>query len=228
MIEADPRAARIWLATVIFLQGVSAMRRGENENCIACRGESSCIVPLAPSAIHTNPAGSRLAIQHFKEYLELFPDDVGVRWLLEIAYMTLGKAPDHGDPQFHAAIQRFFDSEFKIGAFRDISHEAGLDRFNQSGGAIMDDFDGDGLLDIVVTCQDPTEVMAYYRNKGDGTFDDRTKQAGITDQLGGLVCYQADYDNDGRLDIFIPRGAWMDWPVRPTLLHNNGVAGSPT
>ena len=193
---------------MIFLQGVSAMRRGENENCIACRGESSCIVPLAPSAIHTNPAGSRLAIQHFKEYLELFPDDVGVRWLLEIAYMTLGKTPDHGDPQFHAAIQRFFDSEFKIGAFRDISHEAGLDRFNQSGGAIMDDFDGDGLLDIVVTCQDPTEVMAYYRNKGDGTFDDRTKQAGITDQLGGLVCYQADYDNDGRLDIFIPRGAW--------------------
>ena len=49
-----------------------------------------------------------------------------------------------------------------------------------------------------------------------GTFEDRSTQAGITDQLGGLVCYQADYDNDGWLDIFIPRGAWYDWPIRPT------------
>ena len=69
----------------------------------------------------------------------------------------------------------------------------------------MDDFDDDGLLDVIVTSSDPTENMAYYRNKGDGTFEDRTREAGLTDQLGGLVCYQADYNNDGHLDIFIPR-----------------------
>ena len=51
--------------------------------------------------------------------------------------------------------------------------------------------------------------MAFYRNKGDGTFEDRTEAAGVTDQLGGLVCVQTDYNNDGRLDIFIPRGAWL-------------------
>ena len=51
--------------------------------------------------------------------------------------------------------------------------------------------------------------MAYYRNKGDGTFEDRTQEAGVTDQLGGLVCYQTDYNNDGRMDVFIPRGAWL-------------------
>ena len=75
----------------------------------------------------------------------------------------------------------------------------------------MDDFDGDGRLDILITCHDPTQSMAFYRNAGDGTFVDRTKEAGIADQLGGLVCYQADYDNDGRLDVFIPRGAWHEW-----------------
>ena len=224
-VESNPRIARLWLGSVMFLEGASALRMGENDNCIACRGESSCIVPIAAGAVHTNPAGSRLAIKHFQEYLDLFPDDAGVRWLLEVAYMTLGEMPDHSDPAFHQALERFFHSEFDIGAFRDKSHETGLDRFNQSGGAIMDDFDGDGLLDLVVTCHDAKEAMAYYRNKGDGTFEDRTKAAGVTDQLGGLVCYQADYDNDGWLDIFIARGAWYDWPMRPTLLRNNGAGG---
>ncbi len=225
-VETDPRAARHSLTTLIFLQGVAAMRRGENDNCIACRGETSCIVPISPAAVHMNPAGSRLAIKHFNEYLELFPDDLGVRWLLKIAHMTLGEPSDDGDPRFHRAIDRFFHSEFDIGAFRDKSHEAGLGgRFNQSGGAIMDDFDGDGLLDIVVTATDPTEPMAYYRNRGDGSFEDRSAAAGVTDQLGGLVCYQADYNNDGWLDIFIPRGAWFPGPIRPTLLENNGAGG---
>ena len=64
--------------------------------------------------------------------------------------------------------------------------------------------------------------MAFYRNKGDGTFEDRTKEAGLLDQLGGLYCVQADYDNDGLLDIFIMRGAWLKTPMRPSLLRNNG------
>ena len=129
-----------------------------------------------------------------------------------------------GDPEFHRAIDRFFESEFDIGEFRDKSHEAGVDRFNQGGGAIMDDFDGDGHLDLVVTTSDPTEPMVFYRNSGDGTFENRSQAAGINDQLGGLVCYQADYNNDGRLDVFIPRGAWVDSPIRPTLLRNDGAA----
>lgn len=53
--------ARQWLYSVIYFQGVTAMRLGENENCIDCRGESSCILPLSmPPSIKSRTApGSR-------------------------------------------------------------------------------------------------------------------------------------------------------------------------
>ncbi len=216
------RLAAPVLASVIYYQGVTALRRGENDNCIMCRGESSCILPISPAAVHTNPAGSRLAIKHFTEYLSQFPDDLELRWLLNLAHMTLGEYPGGVDPRFRLDLSRFFHSEFDIGKFRDVGHSVGVNRFNQSGGAIMEDFDNDGLLDIAVSSLDPCTSLAYYRNKGDSTFDERSSEAGLRGQLGGLVCYQTDYDNDGRMDIFVPRGAWLRHPVRPSLLRNNG------
>src|SRR5262249_22215235 len=127
------------------------------------------------------------------------------------------------NPRFLVRLNHFENPEFDIGQFRDIGHLVGVNRFNQAGGAIMEDFHNNGLLDIVVTPFDATEHMALYRNKGDGTFEDRTTDAGLLDQVGGgLSCSQADYDNDGQMDIFVPRGAWLKHPVRPSLLRNNG------
>jgi len=217
--------AEQWLYSVIYFQGVTAMRIGENENCIECRGESSCILPINSAAVHQKPRGSRLAIERFTEILHQFPDDLEVRWLLNLAHMTLGEHPSGVDPRYVISLDRFAHSEFDIGKFRDVGHIVGVNRFNQSGGAIMDDFDDDGLLDLAVTCNDITQAMTFYHNTGNGTFEDRTESAGVADQLGGLVCYQADYDNDGHLDIFIPRGAWVPHAVRPTLLRNNGQGG---
>jgi hypothetical protein len=222
LCKKDDVLARERLYTIVYFQGVTAMRRGENENCIECRGESSCILPISPSAVHSIPTGSRLAVQHFTEYLRQFPDDLEVRWLLNLAHMTLGEHPGKVDSKYVISLDRFTHSEFDIGKFRDVGHLLGVNRFNQAGGAIMEDFDNDGLLDIALTSFDPTLSMAYYRNKGDGTFEDRTKEAGVTDQLGGLVCYQTDYNNDGRLDVFIPRGAWLHTAIRPSLLRNEG------
>ena len=221
LLAQQDALAQELLYTIIYFQGVAAMRRGENDNCIDCRGESSCILPISPAAVHTNPTGSRLAIGHFTEYLKQFPDDLEVRWLLNLAHMTLGEYPDQVDSRFLISLDRFRKSEFDIGKFRDIGHLAGVNRFNQAGGAIMEDFDNDGLLDIAVTSFDATLPMGYYRNKGDGTFEDRSQQAGVTDQLGGLFCVQTDYNNDGRMDVFIPRGAWLSYAIRPSLLRNN-------
>jgi hypothetical protein len=221
-LQGHESESREWLYPVIHLQGVISMRRGETENCVMCRGESSCILPIAPAAVHTNPSGSRQAIVHFTEYLEQFPDELETRWLLNLAHMTLGEHPDKVDPRYLVPLDHFLNSEFDIGRFRDVGHLANVNRFNQSGGAILDDFDSDGLLDIVVTSIDPTVAMAIYRNAGNGTFEECSRQAGVVDQLGGLNCIQTDYNNDGLLDIFIPRGAWFHTPVRPSLLKNNG------
>jgi hypothetical protein len=69
---------------------VTGLRRGENDNCLMCRGDIACILPIATAAVHTNPTGSRLAIRHFTEYLAQVPDNLEVRWLLNLAHMTLG------------------------------------------------------------------------------------------------------------------------------------------
>jgi hypothetical protein len=222
LMEADDELATEYLYSVIFFQGVTALRIGETDNCVLCRGESSCIFPLSPAAVHTKPEGSRLAIKHFTEYLHRFPDDLSVRWLLNLAHMTLGEHPAKVDPQHLLRFDRFAKTEYDIGRFRDVGHLAGVARFNQAGGAILEDFDNDGLLDLLVTTVDYTEPMAYYRNKGDGTFEDRTEAAGLMKQLGGLYCVQGDYNNDGLMDVFICRGAWIPYPIRPTLLRNNG------
>ena len=222
-VEGEDGLAEKWLFTIIYCQGITALRRGEDENCILCRGESSCILPISPAAVHTNPLGSRLAIKHFSEYLAQFPNDLEVRWLLNVAHMTLGEHPDKVEPLYRISLERFNKSEFDIGKFRDVGHLAGVNRFNQAGGAIMEDFDNDGLLDIVISSFDPTEPMAFYRNKGDGSFEDVTKKAGLLGQVGsGLQCVQTDYNNDGFMDIFVLRGAWLNQPIRPSLLRNNG------
>ena len=93
----------------------------------------------------------------------------------------------------------------------------------------MDDFDGDGLLDIAVTTMDPAGSMAIYRNRGDGTFEDRSEAAGVTGQFGGLVCYQTDYNNDGRLDVYHPpRRVASARRCGPSSCATTAGDGSPT
>lgn len=221
-IEGNSDEAKQYLYTLIYFQGVAALRRGENENCVMCLGQGACILPIAPTAFHTKREGSQLAIRHFTEYLGAFPSDLEVRWLLNLAHMTLGEHPHKVDPKFLVSLDAFYKSECDIGKFRDVAHVLGINKRNEAGGAIMEDFDNDGLLDLVVTSWDAREPIAYYHNNGDGTFENRAEAAGISNQLGGLYCVQGDYNNDGNMDIFITRGAWLKRPMRPTLLRNNG------
>ena len=136
-------------ANIEALLGVAALRRGETDNCVACCTEASCIFPLAPAAVHRQTAGSREAIRHFTAYLEQRPEDLGVRWLLNIAYMTLGEYPEKVPAKYidPAGAVPF---EARRRPFQNVAARVGLDALgpNNAGGCIVDDFNGDGLLDV--------------------------------------------------------------------------------
>ena len=124
---------------------------------------------------------------------------------LNVAHMTLGEYPGKVDPKYLVSIDHYLKSEFDIGKFRDIGEQVKANRFNMAGGAVMEDFDNDGLLDLATTSFDPTLPMTYYKNSGDGTFAELSKPAGLTDQLGGKNLVQTDFNNDGHMDLFISR-----------------------
>ena len=95
-----------------------------------------------------------------------------------------------------------------------------MNAFSLAGGAVVDTFENDGLLDVVTSSMDLCESLHYFKNKGDGTFVERTAQAGLAEQLGGLNLIQGDYNNDGCMDLLVLRGGW-EFAMRKSLLRNN-------
>jgi hypothetical protein len=100
----------------------------------------------------------------------------------------------------------------------------GLDLLGLSGSIVMEDFEGNGLLDLLVSSFDRQQSLRYFHNNGNGTFTEKTKEAGITGELGGLNMIVTDYNNDGRPDVIVLRGGWLhtngNMPL--SLLRNDG------
>ena len=202
--------------------GILELRRGEVENCLQNHNREMCLFPLSEAARHRIGDGARRAVGHFTSYLERNPSDLEVRWLLNVAAMTVGSYPD-GIPEAWRIAPGAFASPVDPGRFWDVAGPAGVAYFDNAGGSVTDDFDGDGLLDIVVSSRDPCEPLRLYLNRGDGTFADVSEAAGLGEQLGGLNVTQVDYDNDGRLDLFVMRGGW-ETAIRNSLLRNRAAA----
>jgi hypothetical protein len=161
----------------------------------------------------------RKAVEHFEKYLVEKPDELEVQWLLNLAYMMLGGYPDKV-PAPYLIPPPVFASAEEVGRFEDVAPEVGLAWFGSAGGLIVDDFDNDGLFDVVTSSMTSCTPMAYFRHNIDGTFTDQSAKAGLRDQLGGLNMVQSDYDNDGCTDILVLRGGW-EQPQRHSLLRNN-------
>jgi FG-GAP-like repeat/ASPIC and UnbV len=199
------------------------LRWGEQQNCLQHHRQNSCIVPLTGSGIHADKRGAQGAVRELTATLQHDPQNLLARWLLNIAYMQLGRYPDGVPPQWLAS-PTLFQSEYDIGRFPDVAGSAGLNVSGHAGGAIMEDFDGDGLLDLMISSSGPLDQLRFFHNNGDGTFSERTKEAGLIGELGGLNLVAADFDNDGHIDLLVLRGGWWrehgKYPL--SLLRNNG------
>ncbi len=205
------------------LLAISYLRLGEQENCVNNHGQSSCLFPIRPEAVHQLTRGSTGAVRELTAALQANPDSFSARWLLNIACMTLGKYPDEVPKQWLIPGTQF-ESDYDIGRFKDVATDVGLRINGHSGGSVMEDFDGDGLLDLMVSSSGPRDQLRFFHNNGDGTFTDRTREAGLIGETGGLNLIVTDYNNDGHPDVLVLRGGWWgehgNYPM--SLLRNNG------
>ena len=199
------------------------LRMGEQENCIINHTSASCLFPLQPAGFHTQEEGSRKAVELYTNILEKYPDDLQARWLLNIAYMTLGKHPEQV-PEKWLIPDSAFRSDQQVKPFTDVAAAIGFDIRGLSGGLVVDDFTNDGYLDILISAWGQQDQLRFFVNNADGTFTEKTETANLTGLYGGLNMLQADYNNDGWLDVFILRGAWLrEHGGHPnSLLKNNG------
>ncbi len=202
---------------------ISYLRLGERVNCVNDHSSESCIFPIQHDGIQKFTFGTERAIELYRELLKRNPNDSESRWLLNVAYMALGKYPKGVSPDLLIP-DLGSDTLAGIKPFTDLAVRTGLNTENMAGGSIIEDFDNDGLLDLVTSSWGLDQGMHFCRNTGNGAFADVSVASGLAQLTGGLNLMQTDYNNDGLKDIFVTRGAWMrDFGKQPnSLLRNNG------
>ncbi|MDA0329623.1 MAG: CRTAC1 family protein [Gemmatimonadetes bacterium] len=93
------------------------------------------------------------------------------------------------------------------GSFTDVTERSGIGDERRTVGVVWFDMDGDGDLDVFVANQNGDDD-GFYRNLGDGRFEDVAPalgmaQPGRTEVQGSVGVAVSDYDNDGDLDLFV-------------------------
>ena len=118
------------------------------------------------------------------------------------------------------------------GTFTDVTTQAHLGDAGWHSGCAVGDYNNDGFADIYVTSLGPNKL---YRNNRDGTFSEVGQAAGVADPHWSFPKWSmgaafGDYDNDGRLDLYVANFARFDprhLPPRPGDLNSCKFKGVP-
>ena len=217
--KTDPRELRILREYL----SMCYLRLAEQTNCLGNHNADSCLMPIQGGGVHIVREHSENATEAYTKLLGWYGDTIEYQWLLNLAYMTLGEYPQKV-PERWRIPPEIFESDYDIKRFFDVSANVGINVIGLSGGVVSDDFDGDGFIDLMVSSWGLRDQLRLFHNNGDGTFVERTEQAGLMGLISGLNLCHADYDNDGWVDVLVLRGAWhgTNGAHPNSLLHNNG------
>jgi len=133
--------------------------------------------------------------------------------LPDIYFVNGAKLPkmDKSDPRYWNRLYRNNGD----GTFTDVTEKAGVKGKGYGMGVAAADYDNDGCVDLYVA---GVNFNQLFHNNCDGTFTDVTEKAGVAGihpTLGKLFSISAgwfDYDNDGRLDLFVT--SYIRWDAR--------------
>jgi len=227
MEQIGPRIAPAYRRSIREFEAALELRRVLVRDCLQDKRHERCVFPVS----EVGRTGSPEALQRAIEVLRLELEDsraagedqlaLLARWLYNLAHRLAGTWPEGVEERYRIGAP--FPANPSIPDFPEIAPELGVDVESQAGYVVLDDFTGDGKLDIMTSSFHFTDQLRFFVNQGDGTFEDRTDQAGLRGLVGGLQLKHADYDNDGDLDVFILRGGWERQEGQPnSLLRNNG------
>ena len=192
----NPQGYRQAASRLLVVRALAHIRQGEQQNCNDRHSRQSCLLPIRGSGVYERREGPQAAIQVLNGVLANDPANLRARWLLNVAHMTLGQYPG-GVPAAALIPPAAFASQHALPHFPNVAGDVGLDVHGLSGGAVLDDFDRDGRLDLMLSAIGFEDPMKLFRLGDDGRYADTAAAAGLTGLTGGLNMLQADFDNDG-------------------------------
>jgi hypothetical protein len=206
---------------------ISFLRLAEVNNCIENYTPSNCILPFNEEAIHQNKSYIQSSISHLEFLLDRYPDNFSYHWMYNLAHIANGSYPGGLDPSFLIIGMQDHEElpqDLKTPYFRDTGMMQGVGDDRIAGSACIEDFTGNGHLDIFTTSYGFQNEVILYASDGQGGFSNQTHAAGLEGIMGGLNIECADINNSGFTDILILRGAWLAQHGKHpnSLLRNNG------